>query len=105
MAIEIYKRGQGKNTRLWSGFALGTISVFGCYRLYLKLSSTVDDLVVQMMVPVCVFIVIAAFLFWLANKPSLYWERQICSSVRCSRGCWGRDGVVKMGFNVNRACY
>ena len=71
MAIEIYKRGQGKNTRLWSGFALGTISVFGCYRLYLKLSSTVDDLVVQMMVPVCVFIVIAAFLFWLANKPSL----------------------------------
>ena len=71
MAIEIYKRGQGKNTRLWSGFALGTISAFGCYRLFLKLSSTVDDLVVQMLVPVFVFGVIAAFLFWLANKPSL----------------------------------
>ena len=71
MALEIYKRGQGKNTRLWSGFALGTISAFGCYRLFLKLSSTVEDLWVQMLVPVFVFGAIAALLFWLANKPSL----------------------------------
>lgn len=70
MALEIYKRGQGKNTRLGSGFALGTISAFGCYRLFLKLSSTVDNLVVQMLVPVFVFGVMAAVLFWLANKPS-----------------------------------
>ena len=71
MALEIYKRGQGKNTRLWSGFALGTISAFGCYRLFLKLSTTVDSLPVQMLVPVFVFGVFAGVLFWLANKPSM----------------------------------
>jgi len=71
MAFEICKRGQGKNARLWSGFAVATISALGCYRLFVKLTSTVESLAFQMLVPVFVFAIIAAAIFWLANKPSL----------------------------------
>ncbi len=71
MSLGIYKRGQGKYTRLGSGFAFGLIVALGCYRLYAKLGGTDLGLWVQVMAPVGVFAVLGGLVYWLMNKPSI----------------------------------
>jgi preprotein translocase subunit SecE len=76
MKFQIYKRGQGKYTRLGSGLGWGIIAALGCLALYRQLS-TIDienqrvGMWVQTMVPVCVFGLLAILIFWLLNKPSV----------------------------------
>jgi len=71
MLTKIYKPGQGKYTRLCSGFVVATIVAFGCWRLYQKLDATDWNLWVISLVPVVVFAAFAVLVYWLLNKAVL----------------------------------
>jgi len=71
MLTKIYKPGQGKYTRLCSGFAVAAIVAMGCWRLYEKLNASDLNLWVVSLVPVVVFAVFAALIYWLLNKATV----------------------------------
>jgi preprotein translocase subunit SecE len=71
MVFNIYKRGQGKYTRLCSAFAIAIIAGLGCLQLYKKLQAGDLGLWVETMVPAGLFVILALLIFWLVNKPSL----------------------------------
>jgi len=78
MAFVIYKKGQGKYTRLGSAFAAATTAVIGCMELYVKLEaaewwglSRRAVLWIATMVPAGLFVVLGVLSFWLVNKPSV----------------------------------
>jgi preprotein translocase SecE subunit len=71
MIFTIYKRGQGKYTRLCSAFAAAIIAGLGCMQLYRRLQATDLGLWVETMVPAGLFVVLALFISWLMNKPSV----------------------------------
>ncbi|MHC4658158.1 MAG: preprotein translocase subunit SecE [Planctomycetota bacterium] len=77
MGFNIYKRGQGKYTRLWSAFAFAIIVALGCLRLYnwLQAAEVVPNpraaLWVATMVPAGLFVALGLLIFWLVNKPSV----------------------------------
>jgi preprotein translocase subunit SecE len=78
MVFSIYKRGQGKYTRLCSAFAAAIIAASGCWQLFNKLDasslwglSPKTALWVATMVPSGLFVVLAILIFWLVNKPSV----------------------------------
>ncbi len=77
MIFGIYKRGQGKYTRLCSAFAAAIIAGLGCLQLYKKLEavewglSRKAALWVATMVPAGLSVVFALLIFWLINKPSV----------------------------------
>ncbi|MBN1361022.1 MAG: preprotein translocase subunit SecE [Sedimentisphaerales bacterium] len=71
MLTKIYKPGQGKYTRLWTGFVVGLIAALGCWRLYDLLAARVENLVVVMVVPVVVFVGLGVLIYWLLNKASV----------------------------------
>lgn len=70
MIFDIYKRGQGKYTRLCSAFGAAIIAALGCLQLYNKLETTDLGLWIETMVPVVLFVALAIFIFWLVNKPT-----------------------------------
>jgi preprotein translocase subunit SecE len=77
MAFDIYKRGQGKYTRLSTAFAAAIIVGAGCYQLYLRLEaaswglSTRTELWIATMIPAGLFVVLTALAFLLVNKQSV----------------------------------
>ncbi len=71
MVFDIYKRGQGKNTRLCSAFGVAIIAGLGCLQLYKKLDATDLGLWVKTMVPAVLFVAFGLLIFWLVNKPSV----------------------------------
>ncbi|MHC4462725.1 MAG: preprotein translocase subunit SecE [Planctomycetota bacterium] len=78
MAFEIYKRGQGKYTRLCSGFGVAIIAGLGCFQLYVKLEpigwwglSRRGALWIATMVPVGLFVVLGLLIFLLMNKTTV----------------------------------
>ncbi len=77
MVFDIYKRGQGKYTRLCSAFAGAIIAGSGCWRLNDKLEAVnwpfgpKTTLWVSTMVPASLFVILALLIFWLVNKPSI----------------------------------
>jgi len=78
MVFDIYKRGQGKYTRLCSGFAMALVVGLGCLRLFSKLEaaswgglSMRATMWIATMVPAGLFVVLAFVIFWLSNKPSV----------------------------------
>jgi len=76
MVFGIYKRGQGKYTRLWSAFGAAIVVAIGCLGLYRKLEaaswfSTRTTLWIATMVPAGLLVVLSLVIFWLANKPSV----------------------------------
>ena len=71
MVFDIYKRGQGKYTRLCSAFAIAIIAGLGCLQLYKKLQAGDLGLWTETMVPAGLFVILALLIFWLVNKPSL----------------------------------
>ena len=71
MVFNIYKRGQGKHTRLCSAFSVTIIVGLGCLRLYSKLEATELGLWVVTMVPAGVFVFLSLLIFWLTNKPKV----------------------------------
>ena len=71
MVFDIYKRGQGKYTRLCSAFAIAIVAGLGCLQLYKKLQAGDLGLWVETMVPAGLFVILTILIFWLVNKPSL----------------------------------
>jgi preprotein translocase subunit SecE len=77
MAFEIYKRGQGKYTRLCSAFGAALVAGLGCLQLYRKLeavewgTSRRAALWIATMVPAGLFVAFGLLIFWLINKPSV----------------------------------
>ena len=71
MLTKIYKPGQGKYTRLWAGFIVGAIVALGCYRLYKILEAKELGLVVEMVLPVAVFVGLGVLIYWLVNKAAV----------------------------------
>ena len=77
MAFDIYKRGQGKYTRLCTFFAGAIIFGAGCWRLHEKLGVWLTGLSgstamwVERMVPAGLFVLLSLFLLWLVNKHSV----------------------------------
>ncbi|MHC4572883.1 MAG: preprotein translocase subunit SecE [Planctomycetota bacterium] len=77
MRFNIYKRGQGKYTRLCSAFGFGVIAALGCLELYKWLQATGFGLNprlalwVATMVPAGLLVALSLFIFWLVNKQSV----------------------------------
>jgi len=75
--FDIYKRGQGKNTRLCSALGAAIIAGLGCLRLYQHLEaadwnlSPRTRLWVTTMVPAGLFVALSLLIFYLANKPAI----------------------------------
>ena len=71
MAFDIYKRGQGKYTRIWT--AVGTIVVvgLGSLQLYRKLQAAYLGLWIETMVPAADFVALSILVLWLVNKPTV----------------------------------
>lgn len=74
MFFDIYKRGQGKYTRLCSAFAVAIVAGLGCLQLYNQLEATSwggsrrAAMWIATMVPAGLFVVFALLIFWLVNK-------------------------------------
>jgi preprotein translocase subunit SecE len=67
----VYKPGQGKYTRLYSGFGIAAVAGLGCWQLYNKLDANDFGLWIATMVPAGLFVFLSALSFWLVNKPSV----------------------------------
>ena len=67
MNLKIYKRGQGKNSRLWTAVALFGVVAIGCWRLHEQLAE--KNVWINTMVPAVVCALFAALIYWLSNKP------------------------------------
>jgi len=68
MLTKIYKPGQGKYTRLGSGFAAAAIVVVGCVSLYRLLSDGDRSLWITTRVPVVIAVGLSAVVYWLMTK-------------------------------------
>lgn len=76
MNFKIYKKGQGKYTRLVSAAAVLLIVGFGCFRIYQMLEgltgvSSNTKLWIQNLVPVVVFALFGLLVYWLLNKATI----------------------------------
>ena len=71
MLTQIYKPGQGKYTRLGSGFTVGIIVAIGCWRLYDMLSASDLSLWITTMVPAVVLVALCVLTYWILNKPAV----------------------------------
>jgi len=71
MALGIYKRSQGKYTRLCSVFGAAIVTGLGCLQLYKKLQAWDLSLWAETMVPAGLFFGLGFLILWLVNKPSI----------------------------------
>ena len=71
MIFDIYKRGQGKYTRMGSALGGAIIVGLGCLQLYRKLQAADFGLWVETMVPTFVFAALGFLIFWLMNRPTV----------------------------------
>ncbi len=71
LVFNIYKRGQGKYTRLCSAFGAAIIAGLGCLQLYKQLQATDLGLWVETMVPAGLFVGLCFLIFWLINKQTI----------------------------------
>ena len=87
MVFNIYKRGQGKHTRLCSAFGLAIIGGLGCLQLYNQLGASDLGLWVETMIPAGLFVAFSLFIFWLVNKP-LVADFMIASEGEMKKVSW-----------------
>ncbi len=71
MLTDIYKPGQGKYTRLGTGFSVAIIVAAGCWQLYRLLTGSDVRLWLAMLVPAVVLVVLSALTYWLLNRPTV----------------------------------
>ncbi len=93
MGLSIYKRGQGKHTRLYSALGVGIVAVLGCLQLYRRLTATELSLWVVTMVPVCLFLAMAILIYWFLNKPSSV-EFMISSEGEMKKVSWSSKSEI-----------
>jgi preprotein translocase subunit SecE len=105
MLFKIYKRGQGKHTRLCSAAGVAVIVALGCMQLYKKLQATSLGLSpkaalwVATMVPVALFAVLAALIFWLVNKPLLA-DFMIAAEGEMKKVSWSSRKEIAVSTSV-----
>ncbi len=71
MLTQMYKPGQGKYSRLGTGFTVAIIVGIGCYRLYQMLGASDLSLWITTMVPAVIFVALSVVTYWLLNKPAV----------------------------------
>jgi preprotein translocase subunit SecE len=71
VALEIYKRGQGKYTRTTTAVIAVVIVGLGCLQLYRKLEAADLGLWVEKLVPAGLLVALSLLVFWMVNKPSV----------------------------------
>jgi preprotein translocase subunit SecE len=71
MIFSVYKKGQGRYTRMGSAAGGAVIAGLGCLQLYRTLDAADLGLWVTTMVPVGIFAAIAVLILWLINKPNV----------------------------------
>lgn len=71
MRFTIYKKGQGKYTRLCSAFGAALIVAFGCLRLFSRLQAGDLSLWAETMIPAGLFVAFGLLIFWIVNKASI----------------------------------
>jgi preprotein translocase subunit SecE len=71
MILSVYKRGQGKYTRMSSAAGGALIAGLGCLQLYRTLDASDLGLWITTMVPVGLFMAMAILVLWLMNKPDI----------------------------------
>jgi preprotein translocase SecE subunit len=71
MNLSVYKRGQGKYTRMISAGTGAGMTAIGCLQLYRTLEAADLGLWISTMVPVGLFLVISALAMWIVNKPNV----------------------------------
>ncbi len=71
MGLSVYKRGQGKYTRMISALGGAVIVAIGCLQLYRTLDAADIGLWVETMVPVGLFIALSVAMMWMVNNPSI----------------------------------
>ena len=93
MVFAIYRRGQGKYTRLTSAFVMGGIAALGCLQLYKKLQANEVGVWIETLVPAGLFIALALVIAWLSNKPSLA-DFLIDSEGELKKVSWSSRGEI-----------
>jgi preprotein translocase subunit SecE len=71
MGLSVYKRGQGKYTRMVSALGGAAIVAIGCLQLYRTLDAADVSLWVETMVPVGLFIALSVLMMWMVNKSNV----------------------------------
>ncbi len=71
MSMQMYKPGQGKYSRLGTGFSVAIVVAIGCYRLYQMLGASDLSFWITAMVPALIFVALSGVTFWLMNKPTV----------------------------------
>ena len=69
--MSVYKRGQGRYTRMVSALGGAAIVAIGCLQLYRTLDAADIGLWVETMVPVGLFIALSVLMMWMVNKPNV----------------------------------
>ena len=67
----VYKRGQGKYTRMGTVVGGAAIMAIGCLQLYRTLEAADVGLWIETMASAGLFVVLAALILWLVNKPNI----------------------------------
>jgi preprotein translocase subunit SecE len=67
----MYKPGQGKYSRLGTGFTVAIIVAIGCIQLYKMLGASDLNLWITTMVPAAIFVALSVVTYWLLNKPTV----------------------------------
>jgi preprotein translocase SecE subunit len=100
MVFDIYKRGQGKYTRLYSAFGAALVVGLGCLQLYKKLQAWDLGLWTETMVPAGLFVALGLLIFWLANKPTIA-DFMIAAESEMKKVSWSsRKEIVVSTFIV-----
>jgi preprotein translocase subunit SecE len=71
MSLSIYKKGQGRYTRIGTAAGGALIAAIGCLQLYRTLEAADISLWVETMVPVAIFLAVSILTFWIVNKPNV----------------------------------
>ena len=71
MGLSVYKRGQGKYTRMVSALGGAAIVAIGCLQLYRTLDAADIGLWIETMVPVGLFIALSVLMMWMVNSPNI----------------------------------
>ena len=69
--MSVYKRGQGRYTRMVSALGGAAIVAIGCLQLYRTLDAADIGLWIETMVPVGLFIALSVLMMWMVNNPSI----------------------------------
>ncbi len=71
MNLKIYKRGQGKHTRLGTGLVCFVIAAYVALILHQRLGALTDNVWVETLIPAAVAAAFAGLIWWLSNVPAV----------------------------------